>query len=509
MIGVYMRNTIKYRLLSLILCFSLLAGNVMYAHATETGESESTSGGSSSSDIRDDIDEVDDELDKVGGEIGDLEGNLGNAQDDHSNALQNKTEVEAYLDQLNRQYQTLASRLDKVEKDITAKKKEIADQEAAITAKQIEIDEKTAEITTVEASIQKTREKIAETENDLADQYEAMKKRIQLMYENSSGTQYLEILLESGSLTAFLKQAEYIESMMDYDSEMRDKYQKTKEDLDHTRASLEADQAKLVSDREILEADHQELEEKNVSLKKTKEELDVLQKSLKKQQANVAGQQATSAKELQEYVDQMTSSSDAIHSYEEKIAAKKKYYDELLARKKWLEEEEARKKAEEEAENTGGGNITEGDSGIDNSITVDVSEEELTLLSAIIYCESGNQSYEGQLAVGYVIMNRVRSNKFPNTITEVVYQKNQFSPVGSGRLAVILAMEADPDVPGKVTDSCRRAAREVLTGTSNVGESLFFRTHKPVPQLEENLKANGIPYYIIGAHIFYHRWVAY
>ena len=115
----------------------------------------------------------------------------------------------------------------------------------------------------------------------------------------------------------------------------------------------------------------------------------------------------------------------------------------------------------------------EGDSGIDHGMNVDISDEEYTLLAAIIYCEAGGESYEGQLAVGYVIM------------------------------------EADPDVKGKVTDSCRRAAAEVLSGSSNVGESLFFRTHKPVPQLEENLKANEVPYYIIGGHIFYHRWVAY
>ena len=106
-------------------------------------------------------------------------------------------------------------------------------------------------------------------------------------------------------------------------------------------------------------------------------------------------------------------------------------------------------------------------------------------------------------------MNRVRSKLFPNTISGVVYQKNQFSPAGSGRLATVLAMEMDPDVKGVVTDSCRRAAREVIDGTSNVGDSLFFRTWKPVPQLVENLKNNNIPYQIIGNHIFYYRWIAY
>jgi hypothetical protein len=44
---------------------------------------------------------------------------------------------------------------------------------------------------------------------------------------------------------------------------------------------------------------------------------------------------------------------------------------------------------------------------------------------------------------------------------------------------------------------------------SNVGESLFFRTHKPVPQLATNLEAAGVPYWIIGNHIFYYSWVNY
>ena len=295
---------------------------------------------------------------------------------------------------------------------------------------------------------------------------------------------------------------------MEYDQKMRQLYQDTKTELDGKKASLEADEASLISEREALNQERETLEQENAELLEQKKELDKLKADLKKQQARVASQQAASAADLQAYVDQLASSSDTITTYEEKIEAKRAYYEELLAKKKQLEAEEERRKAEQEANNTGGG-IMEGDSGIDHGMNVDISDEEYTLLAAIIYCEAGGESYEGQLAVGYVIMNRVRSNKFPNSITGVVYQTNQFSPVGSGRLATILAMEADPDVKGKVTDSCRRAAAEVLSGSSNVGESLFFRTHKPVPQLEENLKANEVPYYIIGGHIFYHRWVAY
>ena len=89
------------------------------------------------------------------------------------------------------------------------------------------------------------------------------------------------------------------------------------------------------------------------------------------------------------------------------------------------------------------------------------------------------------MAVGAVVINRVLSGVFPDTLSGVVYQRGQFSPVGSGRLALALSA-------GKATDSCYQAAREAMSGYTNVGNCVFFRT--PVPGLE------GIQ---IGGHIFY------
>ena len=53
---------------------------------------------------------------------------------------------------------------------------------------------------------------------------------------------------------------------------------------------------------------------------------------------------------------------------------------------------------------------------------------EQALLAALIFCEAGGEPYEGQVAVGAVVMNRVRSGIFPNSITEVIYQSGQFGP---------------------------------------------------------------------------------
>jgi len=523
-----MRDTKEYRkklhckVLPWALCVCLVTGSVLHVQATEIESQPATEASSTAEskpeettkseldNIRESIEDVENEIGQIGGELGALEGELDQAQDAQNSLQQNKTEVEKVLDQLNAQSKSLSSKVAAVEKKIQVKLQEIADKEASIEAKKEAIASKEAEISVIEANIETTKQYIAETEEDLANQYEAMKLRIQFMYENSSAGQFLEMLLQSDSLIDFLNQAEYIAGMLEYDERMQAKIQETKRGLEETKAGLEAENARLVLEREALNAEREALENEYASLQADKKELEALKADLKKQQKAVAAQQTSSTQQLQDYVNQMAENSDKILSYEETIAQKLKYYEDLIAQKKRLEEEENRRMAEEEAKNTGG-NIGEGDSGIDYSKEISVSEEEYVLLASIICCEAGGESYEGKLGVGYVIMNRVRSHKYADNITGVVYQPGQFSPVASGRLAAVLAREMDPALRGKAwgMEACYRAAKEVLTGNSNVGESLYFRTHKPVPQLQINLEAAGIPYYIIGGHIFYHTWVKY
>ena len=56
------------------------------------------------------------------------------------------------------------------------------------------------------------------------------------------------------------------------------------------------------------------------------------------------------------------------------------------------------------------------------------------ILAALIYCEAGNQPYEGQVAVGAVVMNRIKSSSFPNTLSGVVYQSGAFDAVKDGQV---------------------------------------------------------------------------
>ena len=89
------------------------------------------------------------------------------------------------------------------------------------------------------------------------------------------------------------------------------------------------------------------------------------------------------------------------------------------------------------------------------------------LLAALIYCEAGNQSYEGKVGVGAVVMNRVKSTRFPNTIKEVIYQPGQFTPALNGKLERVI-------LSNNIPQSCYDAARASLNGETTVGDALFF-----------------------------------
>ncbi len=116
---------------------------------------------------------------------------------------------------------------------------------------------------------------------------------------------------------------------------------------------------------------------------------------------------------------------------------------------------------------------------------VTFAEGDRELLAQLIYCEAGGEPYAGKVAVGAVVMNRVMSSVYPDTVVGVIYQNKQFSPVGSGRLALALA-------EGRATAECYQAADEAMSGVTNVGNCVYFRT--PIPGL------TGIS---IGGHIFY------
>lgn len=103
------------------------------------------------------------------------------------------------------------------------------------------------------------------------------------------------------------------------------------------------------------------------------------------------------------------------------------------------------------------------------------TKSELRLMSAIIYCEAGDQSYAGKKAVGIVVMNRKRSKKFPNTIKGVIYQKGQFQPARNGSLKKALKAYDQGKFKTDEYKSCVKAAKEALSGDTKV--TIKGKTH--------------------------------
>ncbi len=89
------------------------------------------------------------------------------------------------------------------------------------------------------------------------------------------------------------------------------------------------------------------------------------------------------------------------------------------------------------------------------------------LLAAIIFCEAGNQPYKGQVAVGAVILNRVQSSSYPNTIEAVIYQKGQFGPARTGKLDRVRNSKG-------YTSTALKAAKAALNGEDPVEGCLYF-----------------------------------
>ena len=130
-----------------------------------------------------------------------------------------------------------------------------------------------------------------------------------------------------------------------------------------------------------------------------------------------------------------------------------------IAAQKEAERKAAEEKAAKESKKT---ETTQGEA-------VSAGADDLTLLAAIIECEAGGESYDCQLAVGAAVINRVKSGSYPNSISGVIYQKGQFGPASSGKLARKLS--------GRISSSCYSAAQEAMSGVDNTGGCTSFNDH--------------------------------
>jgi len=345
------------------------------------------------------------------------------------------------IDQLEEEREAAEDRVDELEQQQSNLKGELADLNGKLRSVTEEINNLEVQIGEKETQIAATQVELEASIATKESQYESMKKRIQYIYE-SGGTDMVAILFKSKSMGEMLNKAEYVEAINNYDRQMLKRYEDT---------CIQVSQ-------------------KEEQLKQEKEELIAMEESMEEKKGEVDSLIASTKDSISAKENEISDAKETVSDYDEEIA-KMKAYEEELERKK---AEEAKKQAEQQkkkpASTTGGGNVT-------------ANASDTAMLAALVECEAGGESYEGQLAVASVVVNRVKSSSFPNTISGVIYQGGQFSPVASGRFAVVLARGAN--------SSCTQAATAALSGNTNISALFFCRAD------------SGVSGTVIGNHVFY------
>ena len=341
--------------------------------------------------------------------------------------LQNELDkTQENLDALEGQRDTLEKELAYLNGQLTAVAAELADLETQIREKEQEIED--------------TQAALDEAKKTEEWQYNSMVAIVRCMFEQQEDN-YLATLFSVGSFSELLNKADYIEKTVAYEQKMLKEYKENRMLIEKEEARLQAEKIDLNNLILLAEAER----------------------------SKVSGLISQTAASITKYADQISDAEKKALAYEAEI---KKKEEDLEYLKKKLAEEIALSQA---AANATWRDISE----------VSFAEGDVYLLANLIYCEAGGEPYAGKLGVGSVVINRVLSSKFPDSIVGVIYQGGQFSPVASGRLA--LALESN-----LANDECYRAAEEAMSGATNVGYCVFFRT--PIPDL------TGIS---IGGHIFY------
>lgn len=315
-----------------------------------------------------------------------------------------------------------------------------------------------AELNETERQLNSTRDNLEATRKDLKaakkrekEQYASMKKRIQFLYEMDTEGM-LEVLLSAENFADFLSKGEYIISIHNYDRKMLEEYRETKNEIAGKEKKLEEDEALLADLQDHQEAKKQELA---VLVDSTSEKLGAAKKQLAAAQADVQAYEAEIERQ-KAYEAELE---------KQKAAEDAKRMEEIKRQEEEMRQQKANAK-KEQAAGEGASNVGNSGGGASSGGSPQSSGSDSAMLAAIIQCEAGGESYEGKLAVGSVVLNRVSSSHFPNTIAGVIYQGGQFSPVASGRFASVLAAGANA--------SCRQAAGEVLNGNITIG-ALYFR----------------------------------
>lgn len=306
---------------------------------------------------------------------------------------------------------------------------ELSTLNSELAALSSEIDSAMENITTTTAQVEQTKVELATAQADEQQQYEDMKIRIQYMYEEGNSS-LLELVFSAKSMADFLNRAEFVTTISEYDRNMLNQLHEVQNQVKAKEDALQAEQ---------------------VALTTLKSNLDEKETALTSKISSTSG-------ELAQYSDQLARAKAVAAAAQEVL--NKPVTPAPVAPTPSQPEADAGGSSNNNNDN-GGGSTTPGNP------DASIDANDLELMAAILECEAGTDDYEALLAVGSVIMNRVNHSAYPNTIHGVIYQKGQFSPTWSGKLARVLARGAAP--------LCYDAGRDAMAGKNNIGDCLQFR----------------------------------
>lgn len=361
------------------------------------------------------------------------------------------TSTREQLDQAQREKERLEREQDEIQQNIDGLKGEQKTLKGALNKLNSQLTDVSNNLEEIESQIRDTQKNIEDTQAALEEakrteenQYADMVLRMRKMYErNDAGhiNAIIATVCDSGSFSDMLNRADSFEKIASYDKLMLEEFKEN---------------------RRIIE-EHEEF------LQQEKNRLEELRVEAEAEKNKVSGLISQTANSISAYSDEISEAERKAIEKEDEIKEKEKDLEYLWNK---LREEMALSR---EAADGEWRDISE----------VSFAEGDRYLLANLIYCEAGAEPYEGQVAVGSVVINRVLSSKFPDSVVGVIYQNKQFSPVASGRLELALTYN-------KATVSCYQAADEAMSGVTNVGNCVFFRT--PV---------DGLTGITIGGHVFY------
>ena len=313
-------------------------------------------------------------------------------------------------------------------------KDDLKDLNSQLSSLSAELDDASAQIEQLSAEVEKAKLDLAAAELNEEAQYDAMKNRIKFMYEGGN-LSLLEILFSSDNMGDFLNKAEYVTTISEYDRDML-------EELGEVCASVEKKQAEL---------------------KSKQDELTKMQVDLNAKKDALTSKISSTSSQLEDYKAQLERARAA---------------------------EEALKLAQNNAVSgplvpSGGNNQSNNSSGgTSTAPPTEANVSDVALFAALLECEASG--YDPMLAVATVVMNRVASSSYPNTLRGVIYQSGQFAPTWNGSLEKVLARGPSStaySVAQAALGGSRHASvincyqfRSAWTGVSgiNIGGNIFF-----------------------------------